>query len=89
MTDPIRGSLELITNPGQMDATSDGMTVEAVTVELVPTLVAAVYGIADLTPADPENTQIAAWTGTDSRLRPIRCVLWPEPPPYVPQEEPQ
>lgn len=84
---PLKGSIELITNPGQPTATSDGIVVQHVTVEAVPMLVQMVYGIADLTPTETEGVQVAAWTGTNDRLQPITVVLWPEPAPYVPQED--
>jgi hypothetical protein len=79
MTTPVKGSLELITNPQDpASATSDGMVVEAMTTDLVPTLIRAVYGLTGIQTADPADGQLAAWTAENARLQPVRVNLWPE-----------
>ena len=85
---PIAGSLELITNPGQPDATSVGLPVAAMAAEMVPAFAAAVWGITDLAEApldeangEPIPNQIGVWAGTGQQLRPIKCILWEEAPP--------
>ena len=75
---PTRGSLEMITNPGQPTATSDGLVVAAMTADLVPTILTAVYALTDVQSADPAAGQIAAWTATNDRLQSVRVILWPE-----------
>lgn len=78
-TTPVKGSLELITNPQDpATATSDGMVVEAMTTDLVPTLIRAVYGLTGIQQADPADGQIAAWTATNARFQPVTVILWPE-----------
>ena len=81
----IAGSLELITNPGQPDATSVGLPVAAMTVAMAPMFAAMVWGIADLAEApldtkdgEPVVGQVAVWTGTAAQLRPCRVILWEE-----------
>lgn len=89
MSDSIKGSLEIITNPDQPTATSDGMVVEAMTTELVPTLIRAVYGLTGIQEAEPADGQLAAWTAENARLQPVRVNLWPQTEPQgreVPNE---
>lgn len=75
----IRGSLEIITNPHLETAASVGLPVQAMDPDLVPALLAAVYGLAEVTEIDPDPGQVATWTAVDPQLRPVRCVLWQEP----------
>lgn len=88
MSEPIRGSIELIT--GTDPATESlGMTVAAATPDAVPLIVAAVYGLSSISPATAADGQVAAWTAMDPQLRPVRVILWPEPEPasqYLNQE---
>lgn len=77
----IRGSLELITDP-QLgpDATSVGLPVAAMDPDSVPMILQQVYGLTEVTAAEPDNgQQVAVWTATNAQLRSVRCVLWREP----------
>jgi len=78
MSEPIRGSLELITGTGP-DAESRGLVVAGATVDTVPIILTAVHGLTDVATAIAEAGQEAAWTATDARQRPVRVVLWREP----------
>lgn len=86
---PIRGSLELITNPHLgPDAENISLPVAAMTPSMAPMFAAMVWGITDLTEApldeangEPVGNQVAVWTGTGAQLRPVKCVLWAEAPP--------
>jgi hypothetical protein len=76
---PLKGSLEIVTNPADpTTATSDGMVVEAMTTDLVPTLIRAVYGLTGIQSAEPAEGQVAAWTATNARLQGVRVNFWPE-----------
>lgn len=89
-TTPVKGSLEVITNPDLPTATSEGMVVEAMPTDLVPTLIRAVYGLTGIQEAEPGNGQLAAWTAENARLQPVRVNFWPETEPQgrdVPQED--
>lgn len=78
--DTIKGNIEIVTGTPPND-TSTGITVEAATPDLVPTIVGALYGLTGLSPGTPEgDQQVAVWTGQDNQFRPVRVVLWREPP---------
>ena len=86
--EPMAGSLELLAGDGAA-VQSTGLTVAAITPDLVPVILQAVHGLTGVTVAAPEPGQIAAWTAIDSRLRPVRVILWPEPdlqPQFINQE---
>lgn len=73
------GTVEIRDNHGE----SIGVVGVAWTVGVVPTVLAALHGIADLEPVEPEaqptgRTPAAQWGGVDSRNQPVTVFWWPD-----------
>lgn len=77
MSEP--GTVEIRSNSGE----STGVVGVAWTVGVVPTVLAALHGIADLETVEPETqptgrTPAAQWSGVDGRNQPVTVFWWPD-----------
>lgn len=85
----VAGSIEVIRGEE-----SRAIPVAAASLEAVPVIVAAVYGLSNIVPASTVGGAVAAWGATTEIGEPVRVLLWPEaeipePRPQPEDEEPQ